>query len=288
MATKENSDPDVIDFQPPRKRKAKPTGTRFKEPTTDSEMSVISKGFVLPNTLKSTAWAVGVFLEWRAERNRKAALTPETGSREECPEDLLDNPDTQKLNYWLSRFVTEVRRQDGQPYPPRSVHQILAGLQRKMLEKQPDAPKLLDSKEPAFSVLHRTCDTVYRNLHSQGIGTAVRHTPTFTPEEESKLRTTDTIGCTTPKNLQRVVFFFIGKRFCVRGGEEQRRLGPSQFLRTEDPDCYTYIEHGSKNRSGGLAQLRVENKCVPCYAVLEKSLECLVFLLDFYLSKLPE
>ncbi len=37
MATKENSDQDVIDFQPPRKkRKDKPTGTRFKEPTTDS------------------------------------------------------------------------------------------------------------------------------------------------------------------------------------------------------------------------------------------------------------
>ncbi len=60
----ENSDPDIIDFQPLcKKRKAKPTGTRFKEPMTDSEMSVISKGFVPPNTLKSTAWAVGVFLE---------------------------------------------------------------------------------------------------------------------------------------------------------------------------------------------------------------------------------
>ncbi len=112
-----------------------------------------------------------MFLEWRAERNRKAALTPESGSREECPEDHLDNPDTQKLNYWLSRFVTKVRRQDGQPYPPRSVHQILAGLQRKMLEKHPDAPNLLDSKEPAFSVLHRTCDTVYRD---QRVGRAHR------------------------------------------------------------------------------------------------------------------
>ena len=95
-------------------------------------------------------------------------------------------------------------------------------------------------------------------------------------------------GCSTPKSLQRAVFYYIGKCFCIRGGEEQRKLGPSQFLRSEDPDCYTYVEHGSKNRSGGLAQLRMENKCVPCYAVPENSPACLVFLFDQYLSKLPQ
>ena len=48
-----------------------------------------------------------------------------------------------------------------------------------------------------------------------------------------------------------------------------------------------YIEHGSKNESGGLAQLRHENKCVPCYAVPESSPQCLVHLLDLYLNRLP-
>jgi uncharacterized NAD(P)/FAD-binding protein YdhS len=49
-----------------------------------------------------------------AERNKK--------SDEVCPEDLLDNPDPKKLNYWLLHFVAEVRRQDGQPYPPKTIH----------------------------------------------------------------------------------------------------------------------------------------------------------------------
>ena len=30
--------------------------------------------------------------------------------------------------------------------------------------------------------------------------------------------------------LQRAVFFYIGKRFCIRGGEEQRKLAPSAHL----------------------------------------------------------
>ncbi len=76
MAAKENTDPDVVDFR--KKWKVKQAGctrTCFKEPMTDSEMSVISKCFVPASTQKNSAWALGVFLDWRAERNRKAALT---------------------------------------------------------------------------------------------------------------------------------------------------------------------------------------------------------------------
>lgn len=63
---------------------------------------------------------------------------------------------------------------------------------------------------------------------------------------------------------------------------------PSQFKRSSDPDCFTYVEHGSKYRSGGFRQLRVENKVVPIYSVPDKVPECLVFLLDQYIAKLPQ
>ena len=47
------------------------------------------------------------------------------------------------------------------------------------------------------------------------------------------------------------------------------------------------MEHGSKNRAGGVAELRIENKVVQCYSVPEDGEKCLVSLLDTYLSKLP-
>ena len=65
-------------------------------------------------------------------------------------------------------------------------------------------------------------------------------------------------------------------------------MGPSQFTRSSNPDCYTYTEHGSKNHSGGLSDLRVPNKQVPCYSIPENRPKCLVYLLDLYFSKLPE
>ena len=103
--------------------------------------------------------------------------------------------------------------------------------------------------------LMHTCDSVYHDLHSQGIGTDVRHIHTFSAEDEEKLWETGVLGDASPKSLQRAVFYYVGKRFCIRGGKERQKLGPSQFQRTEHPDCYTYVEHGSKNRSGGLTQL---------------------------------
>ena len=101
------------DFEPPHpKRGKKATKSRFRAPATNKEMEVLSKGYVPANTRKNTTWAWRVFTEWRAERNKIQT--------EACPMDQFDKPDVSRLNYWLSRFVTEVRRQDGDPYPPKT------------------------------------------------------------------------------------------------------------------------------------------------------------------------
>ena len=244
-------------------------------------MEILSKGFIPANTRKNTMWAWRVFAEWRAERNKNPENDP-------CPMDLFENPDIPRLNNWLARFIAEVRRQDGNPYPPKTIHQILAALQWKMLDEHPDFPKFLDSKQWVYHDFIRTCDSVYHELHSQGVGTDVRHTPTFTSDDKDTLWEAGVLGDTSPKSLQRAVFFYIGKHFCIRGGDEQRSLGPSQFLYSENPDWFTYVEYGSKNNSGGLAQLRKENKCVHCYSLPSKAPRCLVHLLDLYLSKLPQ
>ena len=98
-------------------------------------------------------------------------------SEKQCLTDLLDNPNVHELKYWLSRFVTEVRKHDGQP----SIQQTLSGLQRRMLEGQLEAPKFMHFHEDCFGDLHKSCDTVYRDLHNQGTGKEVRRARTFSP-----------------------------------------------------------------------------------------------------------
>ena len=73
----------------------------------------------------------------------------------------------------------------------------------------------------------------------------------------------------------------VAAKFCTR-------MGLGLLVCAKEPDHYVYMEHGSKNRSGGLAQLNVANKQVAGYATPSNEPRCIVFLLDLYLSKLPK
>ena len=107
----EELDADLRDFQPPHKKaktSMRPSKGRFKAPTTNEEMTVISKVYVPLNTQKNTDWAMRGFMERRAEWNER-----DPGNQ--CLMDLVEKPDAQQINYWLCRFVTKVRKKDGQP-----------------------------------------------------------------------------------------------------------------------------------------------------------------------------
>ena len=130
------------------------------------------------------------------------------GSRSLCPDSLFERPHP---------------AQNGEPYPPRTMHKIHAGLQRQMLE-------FLDTNNTAF----REPVTLSTN---SCIGKTVKHCYVHCWR---KKWSTGTISILTPKSLQRAV---LGKHFCIRGGEEQRSLGHSHFVRSENPECYTYIGH---------------------------------------------
>ena len=142
------SDSDKEDFKEPQKKKAKGKGgkktvtgsNRFVSPTSSVEIDKICKGFVPKNTEKATNWAVRVFEQWRVERNR---ATSDDG--EMCPSNLLQCPVQVSLNYWLLRFVVEARREDGQPYPPMSVSNLLAGLYRECRKYDPNCPNFMSS-----------------------------------------------------------------------------------------------------------------------------------------------
>lgn len=156
MVKKENVNPDLRDFQPPKKKvkiSCEP-GAQFKCPTSNEEMAMLSKGFVPANTQTNNVRGMQVFLEWRAQRNRAISAKVQ-----QCLENLLDDPDCQKLNFWLSWFVAEVRT----TLPSRTIHQLYKG------KRWRNTLMLSLIKETTF--IHRTCDSVYQELHSQGVGT---------------------------------------------------------------------------------------------------------------------
>ena len=107
----------------------------------------------------------------------------------------------------------------GEPYPPpKDIHQILTGLQRYMLAKNPSTPMFLDKGETYFSEICGTYDTVYRDLHSKEIEEEICHRPVITPEED-KLWQSSVLSVDYPKAckgvssfmVENVIAFVVGK-----------------------------------------------------------------------------
>ena len=177
---------------------------------------------------------------------------------------------------------------NGKQYPPSSIYQLLTALLRIMRASNSLSPNFLDKKNPAFKQLHNTLDVHFRHLHETGLGKRVKHAEVITKLEEESLWSQSILGTSSPHALLNSVFYLNGKNFCLRGGEEHRKLCVSQLQRLSQPDRYLYHENCSKNRAGTFKQLHLESKVVPIHCTCTSNPQrCHVHILDFYLSKLP-
>ena len=96
------------------------------------------------------------------------------------------------------------------------------------------------------------------------------------------------MGVDTPRSLQNAAIFMIGKMFSLRGGVEHHFLTLTQLKRHHDPDYYTYYEIVSKTNSGSFKKIHVKGKTVPIYVCPDLGERCPEYILDKYLSKLPQ
>ena len=114
--------------------------SRFTAPKSDEEVAAVLAGAVPKNTQRTTNWALNAWKQWTA--HRKQVCHPH-----DCPPHLYlcTNPE---YDQWLNKFVLEIRRADGQPYPPSTLYSICCGLQHYIREVQPELNLL---KDPQFS-----------------------------------------------------------------------------------------------------------------------------------------
>lgn len=99
--------------------------TRFVAPLSETGVKNLIDSQENVNTKKNTTWALRVFVSWRAHRNSYGESVKE-----------LHDMNTEEMNYYLGRFIAEARKQDGKPYPPRSLYLVSCGLLRHLRGKK--------------------------------------------------------------------------------------------------------------------------------------------------------
>ena len=156
-----------------------PLSERFQAVAGEEISCQLKKPYVPDNTQRSTDWPVRTFEQWRDFYNSKQ-------NESECPHDILMTEDKEALCHWLCIFVMEVRKKSGDPYTPRSLVQLMSGLNRK-ISSDGSGANIMDSKCPFFQPLDTVLDNLLRSLHSQGIGTMRNQEGLVTFDEENRL-----------------------------------------------------------------------------------------------------
>ena len=83
--------------------------------------------------------------------------------------------------------MLEVRREDNTRYHPKTIYQLLSGLLRHSRDVQFMPANFLDRGDTHFKPLHNTCDSEFRSLHEDGIGTERKSVNIITKKDEDRL-----------------------------------------------------------------------------------------------------
>ena len=159
--TDSDSEKENDDFQPPKKRQKVPASLkgkkRFTEMVSSEQLETISKGFVPQNTEKNTKWAFSTFRQWIVSQNQRSTVG------ETIDVDILSKPvdkdsECTELCRVLCLFVVEARKTNGEPYPPKTVFHLLAGLLRYARSGSVQQyPNFLDPKHPVQLIIPLWC-----------------------------------------------------------------------------------------------------------------------------------
>ncbi len=253
--------------------------SRFTAPKTDDDISAVQASAIPKNTVRNTTWAVNIWKEWTS--HRRSICSPL-----DCPPHLLLCTVGQ-LDTWLSRFILEIRKNDGQPYPPQSLYSIVCGLMRYVRELHPEVNFF---KDTAFTGFRRTMDGEMKRLRSLGLGTKKKRAEPITVDEEATLWNLQLLGSHTPKVLLDTMVFMCGMYFALRSGQEHRDLQLSQIELVQPSSGsphLVYTENTSKNNKGGMAQRKLEAKQVIHHANLNNPSRCFVSLFQLYCQHCP-
>ena len=197
---------------------------RRPSPSTSPRSSAANAESLSKHTLQSTKWAINVWNTWANQKNSRIDQTKSSRSKiPTIPE--LSKVKGEDLDVFLSEFITEVRRFDGEMYPPDSLMVLCAGVQRFLREdgNRPDL-SFLDGYDKDYPKFQNALGQVVKDLQDRGIGTVKRKADTFNQEMEKELWNKGVLSFHSPKGLSRAVYFYITKGFWLRSRGDHRNL----------------------------------------------------------------
>ncbi|XP_066296655.1 uncharacterized protein [Branchiostoma lanceolatum] len=231
------------------------------------------------NTKRMNRWAVRVLNSWADRRNRETSASSSGQDLKPVPTNWASMT-VEQLDHWLSQFVSEVRRDDGQYYPYNTLYLMLTGVNR-YLRNDCDRKdvNILAKDDARFLQLRQAMETQKKLLIERGVGLQDkrRHdTELFPHGIEARLWESKVFSLEKDLSISYAVFYYTSKLFGVSSGEEHHSLVAEQF----SVGCDHMGRYVAFNRLGK------KNKTTKVYAIPSDPY-CPVLLYEVYLGYIP-
>ena len=258
----------------------------YREPLEDQVLMRLTRKTFAAETMKKVNWVVKMYNEWRMYRNGYGSI-----EYIECDLDEIESVTRENLCYAMTRFITEVRKIDGQQFPGKTVYDLVVCIQM-YLETFGFTWKLIDDVE--FRDLKYSLDNVMKSLTAAGVGVVVKQADVLSFSDEDFLWANGFLGVSNPQQLLNTVVFSVGMSCALRAGKEHRALRSMGFKsqiswHVSDYGEWYFIyreEIGLKTNKGGLKHRKVSPKVVSVYPIANRE-RCPVRILYKYFCKLP-
>ena len=263
---------------------------RFRAPISSDECRRFEDSWVSDASRRKWNWVLNIFEEWRETRN-EAVLKVENSGEPVLNQRIAEMSD-EDLDFFLARFVAEVRKEDEQEYPGKTIYEMICSLQCYLCFQRKGPLFLIDKKGCKFRNLNSALNVVLKERVAEGIGSITSKAEVITPDQMEYLWQNGFLGSDMPELLRNTILFVFGNCFALRARQEHRnlRMKNSQLsLHTDESgaEYLQYVEDVSKSNNGGLAHLRIKNKVVRAYENVEKPEHCPVKLYNKYISHVP-
>ncbi|XP_070576773.1 uncharacterized protein KIAA1958-like isoform X1 [Ptychodera flava] len=272
-------------------QKRKFPGSRFAQPVTDNEVqarAVSAQNSAIPiHTLRRNRWAVRLFYTWAAVRKGRGLDSSDLNV-----DKALKDMDDKELSYWLSRFILEVRKTNGDEYPAKTLFCIIMGIQSHIRIETGKTLSVIEQQE--YEPFRQVLESEMKRLNEKGVGLETKHPEIelITPKDEDWLWECKLLGEHNPYVLLNTMVFLNGKHFGLRNGKEHRniRYYPSQISLHERKghiSCLHYEDESARANKAGVKHRKARRKEVVIYEDSESPERCHVRLYKKYLSLCP-
>ena len=136
-------------------------------------------------------------------------------------------------NELLCQFIAEVRKDGGERYPAKTLHELVSSLHKYFEMK---GRKVIFFSDEIFEKLRKSLDIEIKILAQKKLGLKPRQALVVSEEIENFLWDKSFLGNSNPEVLLR-----IGLNFGMRAGDEHRKLSSDIFSFHTDSDGREYL-----------------------------------------------